>query len=87
MGDGMQWEAERPLRCPGDPPKLTINGEAFTGPIGPIVALRKLGTHYGQRRFVWGCWSGQEFESMPGSLASRPNPEETTEAPVMKSTR
>src|SRR5579871_635587 len=22
----LQWEAERPLRCPGDPPKLTING-------------------------------------------------------------
>src|ERR1700675_4774161 len=40
-------------RCvAGDPPKLTINGEAFTGPIGPIVALRKLGTHCGQRRFV-----------------------------------
>jgi hypothetical protein len=30
MGDGMQWEAERPAALPGDPPKLTINGVAFT---------------------------------------------------------
>jgi hypothetical protein len=26
MGDGMQWEAERPLRCPAIHLKLTING-------------------------------------------------------------
>jgi transposase InsO family protein len=25
----LQWEAKRPLRCPGDPPKLTINGEGM----------------------------------------------------------
>src|SRR5262249_54688391 len=27
----LQWEAERPLRCPGDPPRPTINGVAFIG--------------------------------------------------------
>ena len=32
MGDGMQWDSERPPRCPAiHLTKLTINGIAFTG--------------------------------------------------------
>ena len=60
---------------------------ATAGVLVGLSAILGLARIVDQRRFVWGCWSGQEFESMPGSLASRPNPEETTEAPVIKSIR
>ena len=34
----LQWEAERPLRCPGDPPKLTINDEGMRRLVHSVCA-------------------------------------------------
>jgi hypothetical protein len=55
MGDGMQWEAERPLRCPGDPPKLTIDSVAFTS------------VRY-DRRWAYGHAAGVVPEIAPGKV-------------------